>query len=69
MVTMQAPTKRLKDSKDLRMLTVRMPEEVKESLHEAAKKRNVSVANLLTSLVALNLGIKGYDLPEPHTET
>ncbi|MEV7801186.1 hypothetical protein AB0O14_19050 [Microbacterium foliorum] len=65
---MQTRFKRLANSQDLRSLTVRMPAEVKEPLRDAAKKRNVSVANLLTAIVARDLGIEGYELPEPHKE-
>lgn len=63
---MQTRSKRLANSEELRSLTVRMPAEVKEPLRETAKKLNVSIANLLTVIVAKDLGIEGYELPEPH---
>ena len=63
---MQTRSKRLANNQELRSLTVRMPEDVKESLRDAAKERNVSVANLLTAIVAKDLGIEGYELPEPY---
>lgn len=66
---MQTRFKRLANSEDLRSLTVRMPEEVKESLREAAKERNVSLANLLTAIVAKDLEIEGYELPEKKPNT
>lgn len=66
---MHVRPKRLPDSDQLRVLTVRLPEEVKEALRGEAENRNVTIARLTTFIMAERFGLEGYDLPEEDMKT